>query len=76
MTPVHVRDATGGGAVAVAFLESARFYRLPRSHPRFDSILRDLHNAIETREPCRVRLASIDGDVIEDVERNRPSPEP
>ena len=42
------------------FLESARFYELPRAHPRFEKLIGRL------QEGRRVRVR-LDGAVIEDV---------
>jgi hypothetical protein len=57
MTVAEIRDAPpAGGDVMVAFNESARFYRVPDSHPRF---------ALKTSRPVEVKLASHQSDVIE-----------
>lgn len=53
MTPAHVRV---GEEVEVAFLESARFYRLLSDNPQFDRILdllrRGAHEGIALRIGC------------------------
>ena len=71
LTVAHVRDAKGGGGndgdVEVLFLESARFYHVRRSNPRFEKVLVLLREAIPPGRPLRVRFASPGGDVIEDV---------
>lgn len=66
LTPAQVRERTDH--VAVAFLESARFYKLPRTHPSFGRILGLLRNAIGERRLLKVSLAYPDGDVIEDIQ--------
>lgn len=65
MTVASLRE---GEPVKVAFLESARFYTLSREHPGFERILERLREAKASRRPLKVRLASLDSDVIEDVE--------
>jgi hypothetical protein len=67
MTVAHIRDRKGAEYVKVAFLESARFYQLPKVHPSFDKILGQLRDAMVRRRVLKVRLASPDSDVIEDV---------
>jgi len=53
--------------VEVTFYESARFYKVPRKNPAFDSILALLKNAQANGKPVRVNLADYD-DIIESVE--------
>lgn len=68
MTVAHIREPKGAEDVEVVFLESARFYKLPRAHPSFDRILRQLRFALARGHLAQVRLTSPHGDVIEDVE--------
>lgn len=68
MTVASLRERPGTEFVKVAFLESARFYELPRSHPGFDRILGQLRQALEQGRVLKVRLPSLDSGVIEDVE--------
>ena len=68
MTVASVREPRGQEPVKVAFLEAARFYKLPRERPGFARILQQLRQAQETRRALRIRLASFDSDVIEDIE--------
>lgn len=70
MTVAHVRQPVSGGTedVEVLFLESARFYRLCRSNPRFADVLPLLREAMRVGRPLRVRLASSGSDVIDDVQ--------
>ena len=65
MTVATIREAD---PVQVAFLESARFYKLSREHPGFERLLERLREARASRRLLKVRLASLDSDVIEDVE--------
>lgn len=67
MTVAQIREPKGAQCVEAAFLESARFYELPRAHPGFDRILGQLRDAMAKRRVVKVRLASPDSDVIEDV---------
>jgi hypothetical protein len=66
MTVASIRERAE--SVQVAFLESARFYELPRSHPGFERILIQLREAREQRRALKVRLPSLDSGVIEDAE--------
>lgn len=66
MTVASIRERAE--SVKVAFLESARFYELPRSHPGFDRILARLQEAKERGGVLKVRLPSLDSGVIEDAE--------
>ena len=68
MRVARIRDRPGAESVKVAFLESARFYDLPRSHPSFDRILDQLREALEQGRVLNVRLPSLDSGVIQDVE--------
>ena len=68
MTVVLVRDRQDGDSVQVAFSESARFYRLSRQNPKFEDILRLLHEAKEKKRAVRVLVDFPEGEVIEDAE--------
>ena len=68
MTVAHLREPQGCGFVEIVFLESARFYRLLRQHPRYDSLLTILKTALKQGRAVEVRLASLDSDIIEDVQ--------
>jgi hypothetical protein len=67
MTVAILREPAGPGDATVAFLESARFYTVPRAHAEFDRIVGELRVAAADRRPVRVQLAAEHGDVIEDV---------
>jgi hypothetical protein len=68
MTVANIRERSGAESVKVTFLESARFYELPRSHPSFDRILGRLREAREQGRALKIRLPSLASGVIEDVE--------
>lgn len=68
MTVASIRERPGAESVKVAFLESARFYELPRSHPSFDRILGQLREALEQGRAVNIRLPSPESGVIQDVE--------
>jgi hypothetical protein len=68
LTVAHIREPEGADHVEVLFLQSARIYELRRSHPSFDPLLERLHAARAEQRVVTVRLASPDGDVVEDVE--------
>lgn len=67
MTVAHIREDAQPDVVEVMFLESARFYRLPRSSPNFNALLACLREAEETRNPVQIALVSPGGDLIADV---------
>jgi len=68
MTVASIRERPGADSIRVAFLESARFYELPRAHPGFERILALLREAMEQRRAVKVRLPSLGSGIIEDVE--------
>jgi len=67
MTVALIRDPKQSNAVEVAFSESARFYRLRRTNPKFEGILAQLREAKETHRPVRVLTESPASDTINDV---------
>jgi len=67
MTPARVRERRGSDHADVAFLESARLYKLFRSHPRFADVVAQLRKAVSTQKAVRIRLAAVDSDVIDEV---------
>ena len=67
LTVAHIRESPGAH-VEVVFLESARFYKLPRAHPRFDELIERLRRGLAGHHPVRVRVTSPHGDVIDDVQ--------
>jgi hypothetical protein len=67
MTVALIRDHKDAGAVEVAFSESARFYKLSRQNPKFESILRQLRESRDKKHSVRVLVDFPEGDVIEDA---------
>lgn len=68
MTVAHIREPGGPDSVDIVFLESARFYRVLRSNPAFNDILRRLRDAAKDGHALTVELASLESDTIEDVQ--------
>jgi hypothetical protein len=68
MTVAHIRERKRAEYLEVVFLESARFYRLFEDNPRYDEILRHLQAAMGKGRVLKVRCASLDSEVIEDVQ--------
>lgn len=64
MTVANIREPVEGDHVVVVFLESARFYRLEKDNPEFESTLASLRNALESSRPLVVHLPAIDSDRI------------
>jgi hypothetical protein len=69
LTVARVRGLEEDDHVEVLFLESARIYTLSRKRPDFDRLLARL----EEGRVVRVRLASLDADVIDDVQACQPN---
>jgi hypothetical protein len=67
LTPAHIRVPAGADCAEVVFLESARFYRLFKKHPKYDEMLISLRDAMAKRHTVEVGLASLASDVIEEV---------
>lgn len=67
MTPARILESEASDAVEVAFLESARFYRLSKELPAFSEILAALQDSMKKGRAVEVRLASITSNIIEDV---------
>jgi hypothetical protein len=71
MTVASVRERGGADDTQVAFLESARFYRLSKRHPAYARSLNLLREAQAAGRILSVGVASLDSDLIDDVrERN------
>jgi hypothetical protein len=68
MTVAHIREQKGADDVEVMFFESARIYRLPRDNPRYAEMMRLLREAMATGRVLTVQFASLESDVIEDVQ--------
>jgi hypothetical protein len=67
LTPAAIRQGPTPALFEVLFLDSARVYELPKSHPRLDELVRTLEQAIAEGRAVQVRVSSHDGDAIEDV---------
>jgi len=67
MTVAHIREHEDRDYCEVMFLESARFYRLPKANAAFDEIIGTLRKSMEMGRPVRIVLATVSGDVIEEV---------
>jgi hypothetical protein len=71
MTVANIRERGGADDTQIAFLESARFYRLSKRHPAFARTLNLLREAQAAGRALSIGVASPDSDLIEDVrERN------
>ena len=67
VTVAAIREHPAPQDVEVVFLESARFYRLRREHPRFDELLETLRRARGSGQRVELTLSKREGDVIEDA---------
>lgn len=74
MTAVRLREPDGVDHAEVIFLESARFYRLQKENPAFDSMIAELRDAITKGVDVEVRLASLTSDIIVDVKSANAGP--
>ena len=68
MTAADIREPKGADSIEVIFLESARFYRLRRNNAAFERILAMLRESVAKSRAVKVRFASIESDVIQNVE--------
>ena len=55
--------------VEVTFYESARFYKVPKTNPQYDTIVSVLQDARHGGYGVEVHLTAPHGDVIESVKR-------
>lgn len=65
---VYLEKYSDPGSVKVTFYESARFYKIEKSNPKFNEMVRLLKEAIKKRKAVLVTLNSREGNVIERVE--------
>jgi hypothetical protein len=72
MTVASIRERGGADHAQVAFLESARFYRLNKQHPAYAGTLRLLRDAQAAGRTLNIGVASLDSDLIEDVRELSP----
>ena len=68
MTPAHIREPREADYVEVAFLESARFYRLFKGNPIYHEIVKVLRDAIAKKRAVRVRCTSFESDTLVEVQ--------
>ncbi len=68
LTVAHVRERPGGGCAEVVFFESARTFRLPISHKKFELLLMLLLASEVAKRPVLVRLTTPHGGDIDDVQ--------
>lgn len=68
LTVAAVREPPGADFVEVAFLESARFFRLPRKDPELAETLALLRAAQAAGHRLRVTFTAPHGDTIDGVE--------
>jgi hypothetical protein len=68
MTVANIREPELANHLEVVFLESARFYKLRKDNPTYQKILSLLHDAMAKGGVLKVRFASPDSDVIEEVQ--------
>jgi hypothetical protein len=69
MTVANISDHKEVDYVEIVFLESARFYRLPRKSPKFELSLNLLRDAMVDPHVLKVLFSSIESDIIEEVQR-------
>ena len=67
MTVAQMREHQDKDYYEVMFLESPRFFRLPKTNPAFGEIIGRLRRAMGMGRPVKVVLATVNGDMIEDV---------
>lgn len=68
MRVAHLREPKGAEYLEVMFLESARIYKLPKSNPKYNGILRLLRDAAAGGRVVKVQFASPSSDDLEDAE--------
>lgn len=68
MRVAHVRERKGANYLEVMFLESARIYKLFEENPAYREILRHLRAAEGKNRSLKVRCASVESEVIEEVQ--------
>jgi hypothetical protein len=72
MTVAHIREPEGRDYCEIVFLESARFYRLSKANQAFGEVIGTLRKAMGMGRPVRVVLATVNGDMIEEVQIDAP----
>jgi len=68
MRVAHIREPEGVKYLEVMFLESARIYKLFKENAAYSEILGHLRAALGKKYAVKVRCASAESDVIEEVQ--------
>lgn len=68
LTVANIRYHEGADFVEILFLESARFFQLPKKAAAYAAMLGKLERALASGKRVRVGVASIESGVIEEVE--------
>ncbi|MGI9518739.1 MAG: hypothetical protein ACR2NP_16900 [Pirellulaceae bacterium] len=64
LTAAAIRELPDQPFSEVLFLESTRFYKLPKQHPEFDKIVAELRQAIEDKRSLRVWFTPTDAVIL------------
>jgi len=67
MKVAYIRERSSPDYAEIVFLESARFYKLRKSNPKFSRIKILLMDAQSENKTLKVYLSSLESDIIEDV---------
>jgi hypothetical protein len=70
MTVANIREQKEMDFVEIVFLESTRFYKLPRNNPAFEKALDLLRKSLEKGSVLKVGIASLDSDIIEEIQEH------
>jgi hypothetical protein len=65
---VYLEKYSDPGTVKVTFYESARFYKIEKTNPKFNEMVKRLKEAIKKRKVVLVTLNKREGNIIERVE--------
>lgn len=68
LTVANIRPDEKADSIEIVFLESARFFRLPKGSDNYEVMLGKLQHALSNGLPARIGFASIESDTIEKVE--------
>lgn len=66
---VYMEKYSEPGTVQVTFYESARFYKIEKTNPKYKEYVALLKEAIKKQKPVRVTLKTRDSDIILEVKR-------
>lgn len=67
MTVANIRYPEGANFVEVVFLESARFFLLPKESGAYEVMLGKLEHALSNATPVRIGIDSIESNVIREI---------